>query len=80
MKKRKHKEKHGTPDNIQGYAQFGVLSDKLSESEKVFYARLRARQKYKGITGRELPLEAFKVEKNKEGDYVVTINEEVGEK
>ena len=76
MKKRKRKEKHGTPDNVQGYAQFGVLSDKLSENEKVFYARLRARQMFKDTTGRELPLEAFKVEKDKEGDYVVTINEE----
>ena len=76
MKKRKRKEKHGTPDKVQGYAQFGVLSDKLSENEKVFYTKLRARQMFKDTTGRELPLEAFKVEKDKEGDYVVTINEE----
>ena len=77
---KRKKRKHGRPDEVQGYAQFGVLSDKLNETEKVFYARLRARQMFKETTGRELPLEAFKVEKDKAGDYIVTINEEEGNK
>ena len=54
----------------------GVIADGLSEAEKIHAARLEAQRFYKHSTGRELPLEAFKVEKDKEGDYVVTINEE----
>lgn len=73
MKKRK--EKHGTPQR-QGTITLNVIDERLAESEKMLRAQLEARKFYKTATGQDLPLEAFKVEKDKDGDYVVTIAKE----
>ena len=46
----------------------------------MFYARLKARQMYNETTKSDLPLEAFTVEKDAQGDYLVTIKTEEGNK
>lgn len=67
-KKKRRQNKH------DGFIECGVLSNKLSEPEKEFYARLRARKIYNDSTGEDLPIEAFKAEKDEAGDYIITIN------
>lgn len=67
-KKKRRQNKH------DGFIECGVLSNRLNETEKQFYARLRARKIYGDSTGQYLPLEYFKAEKDEAGDYIITIN------
>lgn len=72
MKKKKHKRK----PEPQSTLNLGFVDSRLAEGEKMLRAQLEARKSFKDITGQELPLECFKVQKDAEGDYFVTITEE----
>lgn len=60
---------------VKNLLTLGVIADNLSDSEKAHAARLEAQRFYKHVTGKELPLECFAVEKDENDDFVVTIKE-----
>lgn len=60
---------------IENLLTLNVVDDKLCEAEKEHAARLEAQRFYRHATGHNLPLKCFAVEKDKSGDYVVTIKE-----
>lgn len=73
MKKRKNK--HNKPIETDTTLEIGVVSPRLCQDERILRARLFAKKTFKEATGRDIPLECFKVTRDESGDFIVTIDE-----